>query len=74
MFTANKGDRFLAKSIIPNVKDQIVIYKGIQPGFDELPALALYDLTEELVGHPALSTVTRPTLEEYGFVLPDNAP
>jgi len=70
----NKGDKFLVKSIVPGVLNQEIIFKGIQPGFDEFPALALYDLTADIEGHPKGSTVTRPTLEEYGFVLPSEAP
>lgn len=71
----NKGDRFLAKSIVPGIEDQIVEFVGIQDvGFEEYPAFGLYNLTEDIVGHPKYSTVSKETLTDYGFVLPENAP
>lgn len=72
---AIKGDKFLAKSIVPHVQDQMVEFVGIQDiGFDDYPAFALYNLTQDIAGHPAHSTVARETLTDYGFVLPEEAP
>ena len=73
---ANKGDKFLAKSIVPGVPDVIVIFKGIQETEfeDEFPSFALYDLTEDIPEHPKNSTVSKTTLEESGYVLPQEAP
>jgi hypothetical protein len=74
---ANKGDKFLAKSIVPNVQDQMVEFVGIQSvGIDdeEYPPFAMYNLTQDIAGHPAQSTVARDTLTDYGFVLPEDAP
>jgi hypothetical protein len=71
---ANKGDRFLITSVVPGVLNQEVVFRGIQLGFEELPATALYDLTKNIEGHTVGSTLARSTLEEYGYVFPPDAP
>jgi hypothetical protein len=72
---ALKGDKFIAKSIVPGVPDVLIVFKGMQEtGFEEFPAFALYDLTADIPGHPKDSTVGRDTLEESGYVLPKEAP
>lgn len=70
----NIGDVFIATSIVPGVPSQEIIFRGIQLGFEEIPPLSIYDLTEGIAGHPKGSTVTGITLEEAGFVLPPEAP
>lgn len=72
---ANKGDRFVARSIVPGVPNVVVIFKGMQEtGFDDFPAFAIYDLIEDIPGHPKDSTVSKDTLEQSGYVLPNEAP
>jgi hypothetical protein len=72
---ANKGDKFLAKSIVPHVQDQIVEFVGIQEiGIEDYPSFAIYNLTQDIAGHPKNSTVSKSTLIDYGFVLPEEAP
>lgn len=71
----NKGDKFLARSIVPGVENQIVIFEGIQEvGFEGYPDFSLYTLTQRIEGHSQGSTVSRDTLEEHGFVLSQDAP
>jgi hypothetical protein len=72
---ANPGDRFTLTSILPRSEAITVVFKGIQEtGFEDLPDFALYDLLADLPGHPASSTVSRYTLEEFGYVFPNDAP
>lgn len=71
---ANKGDRFVAQSVIPNVPSMEVIYMFVQKGFAHIPDMPMYDLTVDIPGHPTGSTVSRSTLENSGFVLPNDAP
>jgi hypothetical protein len=71
----NKGDRFLAKSVVPGVIDQEVIFEGIQKvGFDNFPDFALYTLTKQIYDYPVGSTFGRDTLEDFGYVLESEAP
>jgi hypothetical protein len=46
------------------------IFLGIQPGFNHLPAIELYNLLAKVGHHPPGSTVSRKTLEEHGYVPP----
>lgn len=70
----NKGDRIVARSIIPGVPNMVVVFKGFQEtGFPELPGFGLYDLTADLPGHTKHSTVSKDTIEGCGYVLPDDA-
>jgi hypothetical protein len=72
---ANKGETFVARSLVPGVAPITVEFIGMQEtGFDEFPAFALYNLTSDLPGHPNHSTVGRDVIEENGFVLPPEAP
>jgi len=72
---ANKGDKFIARSMVPGVPNLVVVYKGMQEtGFDDFPAFAVYDLTADIPGHPKYSTVGRDTIEQSGYVLPNEAP
>lgn len=71
---AVKGDRFIAQSVVPGVGNMEVIFMFIQPGVFEFPDSPMYDLTVDIPGHPAGSTVTRKTLEDNGFTLPNDAP
>jgi hypothetical protein len=71
---AKDGDVFVAVSLVPGVSNQKVIFRHVQPGFEELPSISMYDLTEDISGHPKDSTVSRNTLEESGYVLPQEAP
>lgn len=43
-------------------------YVGIQPGYQNLPPIELYTLVAPVGEHPAGSTVSRQTLEKYGFL------
>ena len=71
----NRGDRFLAKSILPNLVDQEVIFEGIQEvGLNDYPDFPLYTLTQDIAGHVKGSTLSRDTLTDYGFVLESEAP
>lgn len=71
----NKGDRFLAKSILPNLVDQEVIFEGIQEvGLDDYPSFPIYTITQRIYTHPAGSTLSKDTIEAYGFVLESEAP
>jgi hypothetical protein len=70
-----KGDKFVAKSIVPGITDQVVEFVGIQDiGVEGYPSFGLYNLTQGIAGHPAHSTVSKATLTDYGFVLSDDAP
>lgn len=42
---------------------------GLQDGFGDAP-IELFTLTESVGEHPAHSTVSRQTLERYGFAVP----
>lgn len=68
------GNRFIARSVIPGVEDMEIIFVFIQPGVFEMPDSPMYDLTVDIAGHPAGSTVSRRTLEELGYTLPNEAP
>ena len=46
------------------------IFLGIQPGFNHLPAIELYNLLAKVGHHPVGSTVSRKTLEDHGYVPP----
>lgn len=71
---ALNNQRFTACSLIPGIGDMEVIFRFIQPGFRELPALSMYDLIVDIPKHPAGSTISRITLEECGYKLPKHAP
>jgi len=47
------------------------VFLGVQPGFGDVPALALFNLTGDVEGngrrHCAGSTVTRRSIEEAGY-------
>lgn len=43
---------------------------GIQPGFRHLPAIELWNLVDDIPGHPAGSTVSRRTIEAVGILTP----
>lgn len=43
---------------------------GIQEGTGRIPGFELYNLTQDIPGHPAGSTVSRETLESAGYKLP----
>lgn len=45
-------------------------YHGLQRGFDTIKDIELYDLTEDIPGHPEGSTVSRQTLERAGYTVP----
>ena len=42
-------------------------YIGIQPGYGRHPSLLLYNLLEEIPGHPVGSTVSLQTLNSEGY-------
>ncbi len=46
------------------------VYQGFQEGTGKIPGFELYNLTEDIEGHPAGSTVSRQTLEQAGFTVP----
>ena len=46
------------------------VFVGLQEGFGDVPSFNLYNLTEDIPGHPAGSTVSQDTLEQAGFVAP----
>lgn len=46
------------------------VYIGTVAGFRELPAIDLYNLLVPVGEHPVGSTVSRTTLERYGYRLP----
>ncbi len=72
---AKVGDRFVAKSLVLGLPDLTVIFRGIQEtGFEGFPDFAMYDLTTSIPGHPKYSTVSKDTIKESGFVLPNDAP
>ena len=43
---------------------------GIQEGFGSIPAIELWNLTADIPGHCAGSTVARETLLAAGYILP----
>src|SRR5688572_32858809 len=45
-------------------------YIGTMPGFENLPAIDLYNLHVPVGVHPIGSTVSRTTLEKHGFRVP----
>jgi hypothetical protein len=47
--------------------DPAAIYIGTMPGFQNLPAIELYNLLVPVGVHPVGSTVSRTTLEKHGF-------
>ena len=72
---AKPGDRFTLSSLVPNIVPILVVFRGIQEtGFEDVPGFPLYDITEDLPGHPAQSTLSRETLEEFGYSFPSDAP
>ena len=71
----NRGEKFVVHSCVPGVHTMTVVFAGLQEtGFDELPAFSLYNLIEDLPAHPKDSTLSRNTLERYGYVFPIYAP
>lgn len=46
------------------------VFVGVQHGFDEVPDLALYNLTADIEGHIEGSTVSADTLIKRGYALP----
>jgi hypothetical protein len=46
------------------------VYIGTVAGFRELPAIDLYNLLAPVGEHPVGSTVSRRTLERFGYRLP----
>lgn len=46
-------------------------FLGIQDGFGIYPPIALYILQEQVGIHPVGSTVSRQTLERYGYFVAD---
>jgi hypothetical protein len=48
-------------------------FLGEQPGFGIHPGFSLYNLTADILGHPAGSTVSDVTLRELGYALPESA-
>lgn len=52
------------------LKPAPAVFLGIQSGFGFSPDFALYNLTADIDGHPAGSTVSAETLEARGFFLP----
>ena len=72
---AIKGDEFLAQSTKAGFPEQTVVFIGMQEtGLAEIPAFPLFNLTKDIIGHVANSTLSRMTLIGYGFVLPKDAP
>ena len=72
---ANKGERFLAKSFVSGMSDQMVIFEGIQKvGFEGYPDFSIYTLTQSIDMHPKGSTLSRETLLDCGFILESKAP
>jgi len=61
----NRGARRKHRPLAP------ATYRFIQPGFGEVPSFDLWDLTENVPGHPAGSTVSSQTLLGLGYSLPD---
>lgn len=49
------------------------VFIGRQEGVGRIPAFDLFDLTEDIPGHPSGSTVSAMTLERAGFRLPARA-
>jgi hypothetical protein len=49
------------------------VYIGTVAGFRDLPAIELYNLLVPVGEHPVGSTVSRRTLERYGYQLPPAA-
>lgn len=46
-------------------------YLGLQNGFSFIPDVHLWNLTEDIPGHPKHSTVSSETLIKAGYRLPD---
>ncbi len=46
------------------------VYIGRQEGIGRIPAMDLFNLTEDIPGHPKDSTVSEMTLSRVGFRLP----
>lgn len=49
-------------------------FLGVQKAYKQSPELELFNLTEDIPGHPAGSTVVRQTLEQAGFEVPPPDP
>jgi hypothetical protein len=43
---------------------------GVQEGFMHLPSIELWNLLDDIPGHPAGSTVSRRTIEAVGVLTP----
>lgn len=50
------------------------IYLGTQPGFKDVPPIELFNLLAKVGNHPAGSTVSRKTLEHFGYEPPAFTP
>ena len=48
------------------------VYLGYQPGYLHLPGFDLYQLTEDIPGHPKDSNVSGDTLRKLGYALPNH--
>lgn len=65
------GDSFLIRSAVPGLPDQEIVFIGMQEtGIPDEPGYALFNLTKDIEGHPAGSTVAVETLEEAGYIFP----
>lgn len=51
-------------------KEAPAVFIGRQDGIGKTPGFDLYNLTEDIPGHPKGSSVSRGTLEEAGFIVP----
>ena len=50
------------------------VFRGIQSGFGIVDDFEMWDLTADIPGHPVRSTVSRQTLEEAGYSVPESRP
>lgn len=66
--------KYTLKSVIPGVKPMEVLFRFIQPGIFDFPDSVMYDLLEPVGKYPAETTLSRNTLEELGYVFPNDAP
>lgn len=83
--TIEDRSKLLTEEDAPNTSQQIkeavasnkvapAVYLGEQETGVGKPSMALYNLTEDILGHPAGSTVSEATLIAKGLVPPDKAP
>lgn len=72
----NKGKKFKLSHVHPLVEPIDVIFIGTQEWGEliDLEPLVLFNLTSTVKNHPADSTLSRNTLEEYGYIFPHDAP